>query len=115
MARQPGGYQAVRWPHRRPRIGAIADRGRGAACCCPPSQAKRYVGMKLPVFLGPIVLSLALWSTAGATTVFSTDFAGGIAVWAPSGTVDAHQGTMRLRVPARATHAVSTHASTPVS
>src|SRR3546814_9521954 len=58
IAGHPGGDQAVRWPHRRPRIGAIADRGRGAACCCPPSQAKRYAGMKLPVFLGSIVLSL---------------------------------------------------------
>src|SRR3546814_17088889 len=81
-------------------MGSIADRGRGAACCCPPSQAKRYAGMKLPVFLGSIVLSLALWSTAGATTVFSTDFAGGIAGWATSGNVDAHQGTLRLRCPA---------------
>src|SRR3546814_3877577 len=62
--------------------------------------------MKLPVFLGSIVLSLALWSTAGATTVFSTDFAGGIAGWATSGNVDAHQGTLRLRGPASATRAV---------
>src|SRR3546814_8965293 len=108
IAGHPGGDQAVRWPHRRPRIGAIAERGRGAACCCPPSQAKRYAGMKLTVFLGSIVLSLALWSPAGATTVFSTEFAGGIAGWAPSGKVDAQQGTLRLRGPASATRAVST-------
>src|SRR3546814_19252046 len=71
--------------------------------------------MKLPVFLGSIVLSLALWSTAGATTVFSTDFAGGIAGWATSGNVDAHQGTLRLRGPASATRAVSTAGSSAVS
>src|SRR3546814_20758795 len=71
--------------------------------------------MKLPVFLGSIVLSLALWSTAGATTVFSTDFAGGIAGWATSGNVDAHQGTLRLRGPARATRAVSTAGYSAVS
>src|SRR3546814_20538745 len=77
-------------------------------CCCPPAQAKRYAGMKLPVFLGSIVLSLALWSTAGATTVFSTDFAGGIAGWATSGTGGAHQETLRLRGPDSAARAVST-------
>src|SRR3546814_19819536 len=71
--------------------------------------------MKLPVFLGSIVLSLALWSTAGATTVFSTDFAGGIAGWATSGNVDAHQGTLRLRGPASATRAVSTARYSAVS
>src|SRR3546814_5126018 len=71
--------------------------------------------MKLPVFLGSIVLSLALWSTAGATTVFSTDFAGGIAGWATSGNVDAHQGTLRLRGPASATRAVSTAGYSAVS
>src|SRR3546814_7913784 len=71
--------------------------------------------MKLPVFLGSIVLSLALWSTAGATTVFSTDFAGGIAGWATSGNVDAHQGTLRLRGPSSATRAVSTAGYSAVS
>src|SRR3546814_12905840 len=75
--------------------------GRGAACCCPPSQAKRYAGMKMPVFLGSIVLSLALWSTAGATTVFSTDFAGGIPGWATSDHVAAPHGTLPLPGPAR--------------
>src|SRR3546814_20631785 len=99
IAGHPGGDQAVRWPHRRPRIGAIADRGRGAVCCCPPSQAKRYVGMKLPVFLGSIALSLALWSTAGATTVFSTDFPVGIPVWAPSRNLQAHKRTPPLPPP----------------
>src|SRR3546814_14537083 len=56
--------------------------GRGAACCCPPSQAKRYAGMKLHVFLVSNVLSLALWYTAGATTRLPPHLAGGTARWA---------------------------------
>jgi hypothetical protein len=73
--------------------------------------------MKLSVFLGSIVVSLAmvLWSTASATAVFSTDFAGGIAGWATSGSVDAYQGTLRLRGPASATRAVSTAGYSAVS
>src|SRR3546814_18411656 len=71
--------------------------------------------MKGPVFLGAIGLSLALWSTAGATTVFSTDLAGGIAGWATSGNVDANQGTLRLRGPASAPRAVSTAGYSAVS
>ncbi|MBJ6981865.1 choice-of-anchor D domain-containing protein [Luteimonas sp. MC1572] len=68
--------------------------------------------MKLPVFAGSVVVSLALGlalsATARASTVFAVDFAGGIAGWATSGSVDAYQGTLRLRGAASATRAIST-------
>lgn len=71
--------------------------------------------MKLPVFLGSIVASLVLWSTAGATTVFSTDFASGTTGWTTSGNVDTDDGRLRLRGPSNATRAISTAGYTAVS
>ncbi len=55
-------------------------------------------------------------SAVGATTIYSSDFASGsIAGWTTSGSVDASQGTLRLRGTASATRAVSTVGYSAVS
>jgi len=71
--------------------------------------------MKLLALLGSAAVALLLALSATGATLYSADFAGGIAGWTTSGNVDADQGRMRLRGTASATRAVSTVGYTAVS
>ncbi len=73
--------------------------------------------MKSLAFLGSAAVAaiLAISVAFGATTIYSADFSTGIAGWITTGSVDAYQGTMRLRGTASATRALSTAGYSAVS
>src|SRR5690606_1333154 len=108
------GRQPALWPHPDARTGAIRHRPSGAACGIRISAA-RSRSMKLLALLGSAAVALLLALSATGATLYSADFAGGIAGWTTSGNVDADQGRMRLRGTASATRAVSTVGYTAVS